>query len=162
MEVSSPDRSLLLGMDAAREIVAEGARQHDATLASVARGIDDFKIGSVPAMTTGGEHGKIVLLSLIGPAAFAVIGDFIRESGVGRSRQVKGDALVTFHFDVKINVIAGNLTSVGGESKPERVTLLAERAVILDQNREISPENKFAFRERQDQFTRLSLENGRF
>lgn len=112
-------------------------------------------------MSTGREHGKIILAALIGPAAFAVICGFIGESGIHCAGKIERCAPVTLHIDIEVDGALGDFSSCRSEKEPQRINILAEGAIVLNENIQFPAESQFIFRKGQDQGCRLAPKQGR-
>ncbi|UKI31369.1 MAG: hypothetical protein L6W00_26870 [Lentisphaeria bacterium] len=136
--------------------MSEWPREHDTTSAVVAGGIDDVEIDVVPPLAAGREHGEIVFASLVGPAAFAVVGGFIRESGIGCGGEVERRAPIGLHIDVEVDGTVGDGSAGRREIEPQGVDLLAEGAVILKEEIQFPAEGQFVLRQWQNQGCRFA------
>ena len=108
-------------------------REGDATAAAVRRRIDDFEGNPERGEDTRSNHPEIVIRSLIGPAAPAVVWFLITESAVGSRPQINGASFRQINADVQVQCGILQLSPRRFRTDPDQKTVDPPFAVILNE-----------------------------
>ena len=114
------------------------ACEHDAALPAVLFRIDDCERKPIHDLRSGFEHAQIVRRALIGPAAFAVPGGRVGETGVHDFPQIERRIPAGAVLQRQVQRRGGDLPVPGRHPDPDRVVRLIVRPVILNVQFEVA------------------------